>query len=333
MKKILICLMLATVGCVTIPGGNNIVPLVLSKQEFSNLKLDENGTVSKDQATAIRKALCSGAKPQRAVKSSIKFIMPTLPGGIATDEAEKIMQTYRLVMNRQVSMFFAKHAFGFDGKRQLLSPTRPFGLIGLSHPFLFLQSKDASAKPLAILAGSSAGNAVRKAGYQNMVTTYKGKKLGYDDATGLDDCEYQNCIAPIMVIDQQTRAITMTMVDKTFSMPSEYQQATSVELRALQQYFTILVSPSTVKAWDEVAEARGYGVIETSLPDKRDEGAPLGASDLLKRHDGIWISYLVSNTKIVESATDDPNVFAFELTLNTEPFCRLGRPTDQLLSH
>src|SRR5690606_10278166 len=107
--------------------------------------------------------------------------------------------------------------------------------------------------------------------------------------------------------------------------PQGLREAIPVELFAIGEHFVLAVDGGDYKVWRRVAERRLAGDLTWEAGGVGAQDGPLRQSEILKNARKIWRSYLVSNTGIKETPTENGQVFAYRVSLNTEPLCRSGR--------
>lgn len=266
---------------------------------------------SEDDSMAIFKTLCRGGKPARKVEHQLKYVLPFPPKGIPLSKANTFIESHQALMRAEVANFY--YWLMFMGRSKHGEP-------------LFMVS---SLEESAVVAGLS--------------------RRTLKEVSNLRVEQLQHF--PPVIIKTADDKLVMSVVDKKeyfghikdtngrivsgfYQPPAGFNGRIPLELFSIGRHFVILASKEERRPWKKVYQARSKGQI-ASLEDEGEivPGEILSHDILLKSREDIWREYLVSNTDIRESNTDDGAIFAFNLKLNTEPMCRSGRPINDLKSN
>jgi hypothetical protein len=357
-------------GCVT--SGVEIVPIAMPRDQFDKLsmKIDQpsifgkawekaknNGVererrlqpiFTESQARDAYKYLCKGGKPVRKINHQFQFVVPKVPVGITLTEAKKINASMLRLMHAQVASFYRLLAFGGADERvqglrvhdSVIKNPRPF-------PYYMVKASGNAKETLNSL--------------KSMTANLKDDPAAHPDGNDpvLEMMEANNStFTPILVeIPGKKSERFASFVDVSLfgnpgrdkldhlnfvTPPPGFTEVLPFELWAIREHFVLAVSGAELESWSRVASARFRGNVDQSLESTDPkQGSPLPTEDLLSdmtenRNNNvtqtIFARYLVSNTSIKEGTTDDGQIFTYDLALNTEPLCRLGRPAQDLLS-
>lgn len=285
----------------------------------------EQTVFTAQDAKAILGTLCQGGKPSRGVTHNIEYVLPRPQAGVALDLANKAMVRDQQLMNQFVATFYERmtsqllndRIFDRDLSRQDMGG-RPHG-----HPQLLAPDSDN----------------VKADVYVSQLKDLRSKEKGERIPIVIEFPHgNSNWIMSHVQLPGFFRSVTFQdhtgRTSKYDDIPPEgLHEAVPLELLAISGHFTLVVSREEAARWASVAESRRIGRITVALPDAgQHEGLIMAQSELLRDRRLIFSNYLVANTSIRQSATDDGQVFAFTLSLNTEPLCRAARPTDSLRS-
>lgn len=340
----LLALALMGPGCTKDPI---LEPIIIEKKDVPFDLADKNPSIfrttdskptlppppfSREEAEGIFKTLCRGGKPRKKVETKVVWVIPHVPAGMALDKALEYTKRHHLLMTQYIANFYELLMFNYHADRLAGRATastnskepprgKPFLIVGAEgdDPMPFIEIlKAGSVDP-----GSSQGLDPQyySASYAPVLLRFPGSKKP----------QYAMSIVDPHTFFQTTQLPGSNQ--KLELLPRGLKERVPLELFAIGEAYTLAVSKGERDAWHEVAQARNKGQIEVSLgKDSVSGGKVMPRSELLSLRKEIWRDYLVSNTSIKESTTDDGQVFAYTLRLTLEPMCRLGRLTTTLTS-
>ena len=348
-------------GCVT---KSTVAPVIVGQKDFDQLEVQdkspstlfkkkdspkpgEQPLFTEAEATKTFKLLCHGGKPKRKVEHKVTFVLPKIPAGMPLDQAQKLTVKYQTMMRAEVANFYRLLAFGHYQERLQNFNINPghdqFTVPG--YPYLLLPTDD-QRKGKSLIEDLESegvlGNALPTLGLAGM------------DPVGGVLADDRPKVYPLLVQnDEKRRPYVMSFAGPKFygerfakvttsdsrdlekgMTPAGFTEVVPFELLAIREHYVIAISRAESEAWDKIAAKRRNGLLDAQLSqDRAIGGVVLPHSKLLNSKDQIFTDFLIANTKIVESATEDGQVFEYQVSLNTEPLCRAGRPSSALLSH
>ena len=282
-----------------------------------------------DQARQAFKYLCKGGKPRREVSHQFNFVIPKPPAGLPLSKAGEISETYQKWTNAYVASFYRLLSFGrADERMQKPVNYMRFSNIPGPFPFLMVSSDLTSTEFFARLK-------------ENRITE---PRIGEEDKIEVMMKGFETPVVPVLfrVGSKNRKYIATFLPASDFGDPADnevvnplqgFQEIFPYELWSIRENYLLSVSEEEKDSWFQIYRSRREGDINNSLNQIEQKfGNAIPHERLLEERNRIFAYYLVSNTSITQSSTDDGQIQAYKVSLNTEPLCRLGRPDVDFLS-
>lgn len=311
---------------------------VNGKRIYEEDKKLEGPIFTREQAKEAFKYLCKGGKPRKKVEHQFNYVIPKAPSGIALDFAQENTMKNQKIMRRYASNFYNLMAFGHYATRLQRIPSGDY-ITGLPYIIgrnindeLINTLKNVSVEPKDFSDSDSFESYLTARRFDLGVAPilfWDREKNGSLYASVVDsELIFQRQLAEIRGASGKKESLEERMV----RVSEGNIDVIPYELIAIREHYLLLVSETELEAWEKVQRARNSG-LAAELPDNLSSGdSPLKASLLLQKRNKIFKSYLLANVAIKESATADPQIMAYKVSLNTEPLCRLGREDTALIS-
>ncbi|HEY9662510.1 MAG TPA: hypothetical protein V6C65_28980 [Allocoleopsis sp.] len=341
LKKLLASvLMILVTGC----RSTEVTPMVITTEEFKTLGIPQHQTpvdhyfnnvrnisiestganqtkkptpqFTEEQAASALGFLCDGPKPKRAVTEQFKFILPRPPAGLPLSSAAEISDRFRDWMRAYSVGFFRYVAFGrVDDRFQQINP-RIF-------PYFFL---------------------VEDEDFDSILSRFKDHRLQstsvpYVDVIGRMMSGRETLTPILLKSSSKNPRLVATFADaetlgRGLMSPFFWlTEAIPFELPAIREHYALAVSSAEADAWKAVAEKTWQGDLKKSLSGQVDlDGPAMTHQRLMEDKDRIWVDYFLANTAVKQGATEDGQIVAFKVTLNTEPLCRMARQLHDFVS-
>ena len=298
----------------------------LSKVREQPRSPGDNGTyLSAQEASSILAGLCQGRKPRSKVEHQVQYIIPPPEKGLPTDQVAEALNEARAKM-RILMWGFYSSIYTASGADWLLARNQ--------NPPVFVLKEEGAAgakqdpKAIDILA-----NKLSNSGY------YRGNGLIPNRELPEAPSQRRNFVVvyrPMTVPKWQATLVNSARffetnrdvngkVEDRFP-PKGYRDVGMLEFEALRGHYLLAVGEDEYELWTSTAVQKAVQKVPSRLRQVDTSKPPLPPTILLKDQAEVFAGFLAFNTSVLESATEDPYLFAFTVRLNTEPLCRLARP-------
>jgi hypothetical protein len=267
----------------------------------------------------------------------VVFVLPRTPPAMAKDDAKRWDEAMKRAKDAYIAGFYSLLAIGPYGERLTgkVDPQAPNLEEIAGYPF-FMANEDLS---IDALTRNLANRVLEPSSTEDYLNQSPVEIL-----TGFTN-QRRPSVFPILVKTDKQRRLTMSMVDTaTFfkqdddddegsdsspnmiGPPSGFKELAPFELSALAEQYVLRVGPAELRSWQETGLARLNGNLAATVKTKPVKEKPLAESTLLAQRDEIFSRYFVAMARAIPKGKWKGRQYVYEVTLNTEPLCRLGTP-------
>lgn len=263
---------------------------------------------------------CSKGKQQRAIRTPIRAVLPRAPKGVAIDKAAELREKIYVAFRDLAKSFYAPAIYE-KAPRTLNDDSKNFHFYGL-----------------------------REASGSEFVKSSKELRLSQDLPI-----TYLHLDGSPTVYLAMASLPTFTTVDYSGSQPGMFQIRESKEQAPNYAGIDVVFPKRSFRDQDGKAlyplyptlpfETEFFSMHFTMLIPAATQQQIFGNSSYFLKEDGsfdftsainnrerLWQDYIVAQTSLKESQSDDPQIIDFEVELNLSAFCAYGRLVSDLVT-
>ncbi|MBM4253386.1 MAG: hypothetical protein FJ146_15565 [Deltaproteobacteria bacterium] len=316
-------------GCVSAPVGiylpAELGPLhevrgyltPLDKELIAITKNDDPLTTDPRKVFSL---YCNNGKPKRKLTTKIKAVLPKPPKGIVIDKAAEVREAIYRGFRDIVKSFYRWDSYADATSKDRGDHLSPFyALTDTSADHFVKMAKDnrynddlqvsllaIHGQPTLLLATSSVPT------YKTV--TYSGSQPGMFQVKTTTEKAQNHGAIDLVFPKRPWRDVEGKALFPLYPV-------IPFETMYFPRYFTMLIPEATQQ---QLFDRQSYFL--------RDDGS-FNLSAAIQDRYKLWDDYIVAQTSLKESQTDDPQIIDFEVDLNLSAFCNYGRLIDDLVTN